>query len=351
MTTMKQRTAHWMLLLMGGSALGVAQYVSPQVQAEVSSAAAVIQQAAESRPRVSRFEGRGKTDAADAFRKAGAFESARYFIMNGNQIVGNIYDYGGIAPGDALIRNFNNMVWHGLGDIYQFGPIVGAAVRVTELANFMIGAPDGNVYVATDNGVAVSNDNGNSWAEIDTGLTNRRVFSVGATSTSTIFAGTAGGGIYRKLSFQTRWTRNNTGLLNYYVRAIAVNAQDHVYLGTYDGVYRSTNSGSTWVAINNELLSRSVNALALSSDGLHLYAATEGAGVFRLDLNGQPPQPAPAPTSATSPTNAAPSSAVPTTVPTATPGSKPGICGSAAILPLGLLGLIWHQVLKKRVVP
>jgi photosystem II stability/assembly factor-like uncharacterized protein len=125
-----------------------------------------------------------------------------------------------------------------------------------------------------------------------------------------------------------------------------------VYLADlFSGVYRSVDGGSTWLAINNRLFSRSVNALALSSDGLHLYAATEGAGVFRLDLNGQPPQPAPTSTPEASPTNATPSLAVSTTVPTAAPGSKPGICGSAAALPLALLGLIWHRVLRKRVVP
>jgi hypothetical protein len=60
------------------------------------------------------------------------FEDARYYLMNGNQIVGNIYDYGGIAPGDNLIRNVNNMVWRGLGDIYQFAPYVAAEVTNAE---------------------------------------------------------------------------------------------------------------------------------------------------------------------------------------------------------------------------
>jgi hypothetical protein len=52
---------------------------------------------------------------------------------------------------------------------------------------------------------------------------------------------------------------------------------------------------------------RSVNALAISSDGLHLYAATEGGGVYRLDLNNQAPPPAFTPTFDT------------TLIPTATP--------------------------------
>jgi len=50
------------------------------------------------------------------------------------------------------------------------------------------------------------------------------------------------------------------------------------------GVYRSSNEGTTWIAINKGLRTRAVNALAISADGTTLYAATEGEGVFRLDL-------------------------------------------------------------------
>lgn len=79
-------------------------------------------------PQPSRFKAlQEKVDSR--FRKVNdIFTDAKYFLMNGNQIVGNIYDYGGIAPGDGLIRNVNNMVWRRLGDIYQFAPFVAAKV-------------------------------------------------------------------------------------------------------------------------------------------------------------------------------------------------------------------------------
>jgi hypothetical protein len=57
------------------------------------------------------------------------------------------------------------------------------------------------------------------------------------------------------------------------------------------GVYRSDNGGASWTAVNDGLRVRAVNALSLSPDGAHLYAATEGEGVFRLDLAGTPPIP------------------------------------------------------------
>jgi hypothetical protein len=147
----------------------------------------------------------------------------------------------------------------------------------------------------------------------------------------------------------------------------------------FSGVYRSTDGGVTWQLINTGLRTRAVNKLAFSSDGAHLYAATEGEGVFRLDLDGRPPQPAPGvttpeaqltpgpsptlvltamPTQEPGPTSVA---AAPTTtpiptelaLPTATPVPAPepskgeGICGGAVAFPLALVGLILFQRREK----
>jgi hypothetical protein len=49
-------------------------------------------------------------------------------------------------------------------------------------------------------------------------------------------------------------------------------------------VYRSIDGGITWIRINSGLRTRSATGLAISSDGLHVYVATDGEGVFRLDL-------------------------------------------------------------------
>ncbi len=55
------------------------------------------------------------------------------------------------------------------------------------------------------------------------------------------------------------------------------------------GVYRSTDGGITWGPLNSGLRTRAVNDLVITSDGRHIYAATEGEGVFRLDLYGVTP--------------------------------------------------------------
>jgi len=125
----------------------------------------------------------------------------------------------------------------------------------------------------------------------------------------------------------------------------------------FSGVYRSTNGGLTWTQINDGLRIRSAMELSISSDGQYLYVATNGEGVYRLDLSGQPPQPAPGVTpaipSTPTPVAAAPTSAPPPVQPTAPPEILPtptpapaggrGLCGGAAAIPLGLVGLAWMR--------
>lgn len=119
-----------------------------------------------------------------------------------------------------------------------------------------------------------------------------------------------------------------------------------VYTSDYlSGVYRSTDGGLTWTQINHGLRVRSAMGLSISADGQHLYVATNGEGVYRLDLGGQPPQPVsgvkPAipsiSTSVAAPT--APPEAIPT--PSPEPSEGRGICGGVATVPLALAGLLW----------
>jgi uncharacterized protein (TIGR03382 family) len=189
------------------------------------------------------------------------------------------------------------------------------------------------------------------------------------TNSKVIYAGLWQAGLYRSADGGATWRLSAAGLSpEASISDIVFDPADPKVMYVADlhsGVYRSADGGATWQAINTGLRMRAVNALAISADGQHLYAATEGEGVFRLDLNTQPPQAAPTPippatstvTVAPSPT-AAPVAAAPTNAPQASPAqpvpsptdvhfptpqpqSKPGICGGAAALPLALVGLVW----------
>jgi hypothetical protein len=233
------------------------------------------------------------------------------------------------------------------------------------------------VYAATGNhGLLKSTDGGQSWTAINQSLPGSpQALSVALhpTDSRILYAGLDRAGLYRSEDGGETWQSSAAGLNpEASVSDIVFDPTDPQVMYASDrfsGVYRSTDGGATWTPINTSLRTRAVNALAISSDGQHLYAATEGEGVFRLDLSGQPPQSVPTPTLPPTPTPvptavpppvatptptavaAAPTGTPPPAQPTAPPEVAPtstpepsggqGICGGVAALPLALVGLAW----------
>jgi hypothetical protein len=79
-------------------------------------------------------------------------------------------------------------------------------------------------------------------------------------------------------------------------------------------VYLSTDGGNNWVPIREGLSMKAVTALAISSDGEVIYAATEGEGVFRIGTIETTSS-----TTSSSSTTTTSSSSTTTTVPSACP--------------------------------
>jgi len=211
------------------------------------------------------------------------------------------------------------------------------------------------IYLATTNlGVLKTTNGGDNWSQIRQGLPNNaRALSVAIdpSDRSTVFAGLSSGGLYRSRDAGESWRSVPAGM-NPEARISSI-----VFVPTdpslmfisdrFSGVYHSRDGGGTWARINQGLTTRAVNALAISSDGLHLYAATEGGGTFRLDLTGQPPietlpeeETTPEPTAeqpTVNPTDAAPDTQEPTARATESSQESPAPC-LGGLLPLILLG-------------
>ncbi|MHC4703596.1 MAG: WD40/YVTN/BNR-like repeat-containing protein, partial [Planctomycetota bacterium] len=159
------------------------------------------------------------------------------------------------------------------------------------------------VYAATGaDGLLKSSNGGASWTAINLGVSaSTPVFSVAIDphNPNVVFAGLGGGGLYCSDEGGTAWRFSMDGLQpEAHITAIAFDPQNAQLMYAADrlsGVYRSTDGGRSWHPINSGLRTRAVNRLAISANGLHLYAATEGEGVYRFDVNGEPPQPATAP--------------------------------------------------------
>jgi photosystem II stability/assembly factor-like uncharacterized protein len=168
------------------------------------------------------------------------------------------------------------------------------------------------VYASTANhGLLVTMDGAQSWQVVQGGLPSSLATSVAINplDPQIIFTGFYNQAIYSSTDGGQTWNRSANGLPpEASIESIVfdpTNPAEVLYAADFmSGVYRSTDSGNFWQAINNGLTMRSVTKLAISDDGLHLYAATNGGGVFRLDLAGEPPKPAAKPiTEAPTPTS------------------------------------------------
>ena len=77
-----------------------------------------------------------------------------------------------------------------------------------------------------------------------------------------------------------------SGLAGHPVSALAINpsATNTLYAGTFgDGVFKSTDAGSTWIALSTGLTSTGVSVLVIDpSSPARIYAGTRSGGVFDI---------------------------------------------------------------------
>jgi photosystem II stability/assembly factor-like uncharacterized protein len=153
------------------------------------------------------------------------------------------------------------------------------------------------VYAATGtNGLLKSSNAGHNWTAMNVAAPTIMTLSVAAhpVDSKVIYAGLAHGGLYRSNDAGTTWQPSMNGMPpEANISDILFDPTEPQIMFTADafsGIYKSTDGGHLWRPFNNALSMRAVNRLAISTDGLHLYAATEGGGVYRLDFNDEPPQ-------------------------------------------------------------
>ncbi len=185
-----------------------------------------------------------------------------------------------------------------------------STTAAAHIAGLAIHPTDPNtVYAASPtDGLLATTDGGSSWTAVP-GLPDMAYsVAVDPSDSSVVVAGFFGGGVYRSADGGAGWTRSAAGMPpEAIISELVFDPTDPsiVYAGDeLSGIYRSGDGGVSWKQANAGLTTRATSALAISNDGRHLYAGTEGGGVFRLDLDGTPPAPA-AVTSSTEPPSAA----------------------------------------------
>jgi uncharacterized protein (TIGR03437 family) len=139
-------------------------------------------------------------------------------------------------------------------------------------------------------GILRTKDGGGTWLALNGGLRSLdvRAIAVDAGNGNVLYAGLQKGGVYKSVDGGATWQTASAGMdPGANIRSIVIDptSSQVVYAAEVStGVYRSDDGGKLWVQISKGLTMRAVKALAISSDGGTLYAATEGGGVFRLDV-------------------------------------------------------------------
>ncbi len=201
--------------------------------------------------------------------------------------------------------------------------------------------PD-RVFAATVNqGLLRSEDAGAGWKTVSS-RNDIAVYAVAIHPTDPGIVLSGSRGIFRSVDGGETFERISAGIAPESAFVDFVFDPEHsdiVYAADIgSGVYRSDDAGLSWQAINTGLRTRAVNALAISRDGLHLYAATEGEGVYRLDLSGNPPAEAPIAAPTTTTTTPPPEPLPPTTQ---SPTTAATASSPAASAPAGDDGSPW----------
>ncbi len=216
------------------------------------------------------------------------------------------------------------------------------------------------VFAATSNhGLLKTTDGGQNWYTVQGGLpqTGANTVSISPVDANIILTGFERKALYLSEDGGQTWKPSALGMnpeaqITSVVFDPAGSGMVVYAADFFGGVYRSSDGGRKWAAINNGLLMRSVNTLAISSDGLHLYAGTEGGGTYRLDLNNKIPATAPIPTAVPVSTNGATETHIATSTPilsTATLKSalNPIYVGGAIVLLIGFVAFaLWKRKSK-----
>ncbi|MCE1187686.1 MAG: choice-of-anchor A family protein [Ignavibacteria bacterium] len=139
------------------------------------------------------------------------------------------------------------------------------------------------LFAATEKGLYLSTNNGQTWAV--SAFAGKDVRAISIDKNGSLYAGTWGYGIFKSTNGGSDWTDVTNNLAANAVHAITVNAQNEIFAGTFGaGIEKSTDGGQTWAKLNVGY--DYIWALACSPTGA-LYAGTYGNGAYKSGDNGQ----------------------------------------------------------------
>jgi photosystem II stability/assembly factor-like uncharacterized protein len=135
------------------------------------------------------------------------------------------------------------------------------------------------VFASSLGGVYLSTDSGASWVLIDSQIRYTENFAIIG---SIIFLGTEENGVFRSMDSGKHWSQVNNGLSDTNVFTLVV-IGNKLFAGTQNGVFLSTDSARTWESVSNGLPD-GVYVFHFASIGTNLFASVDGGVYYTNDF-------------------------------------------------------------------
>jgi len=185
--------------------------------------------------------------------------------------------YAGTMRGGAYRLGLNGAKWESIG----------TGLDDAEVKSFLV--HQDAVYAGTGTGVYRWVETEKQWIAVGAGLDRILVPGLAIMDDGKLLAATSGKGLFHfdtQQSLLSKWVDSQSTFVDprerlphRYLRVIAVNQAQHIFLGTQDGgIFRSTDRGRSWSSLSRNLPNDSIRSIV--PDHEDVLVAT-GNGIFR----------------------------------------------------------------------
>ena len=149
----------------------------------------------------------------------------------------------------------------------------------------IVTSPESLVFIASDDGIFRSSDNGVTFNDFSRGLRSRTVNEISYTGAD-LFAAT-GDGVFYSTDRGLSWLERNTGIGSRFVSSVTVAASGKNMAGTDGGVFITSNAGESWRPHNVNLFAQAVSQLYPLTNGTMLAGMNYfSGGILRSNDGG-----------------------------------------------------------------
>ena len=183
-----------------------------------------------------------------------------------------------------LVSNDGGDTWkNGLASLYEDPVAITAVLCVPQSSGIPL------VLAGFSGGVLRSEDGGGAWQVVLLGTPPPVVTALAVSRDRLLYAGTAEDGVFVSKDDGRSWVRWNFGLLDCHIFSLATLQQpdgcQKIFAGVESGLFSSTSGGRTWREVDFPMDEGVVLALR-AGEGQQVFAGTETGALFRSSDGG-----------------------------------------------------------------